>query len=185
MAKSKKKSSLKALSMAIVATILLIIFLVIALLLMPRPYIPEFEIGLRDWIKQQQWETHGEIAIFDEKIHPGSGGEFEFIITNESETDLQFGIVFTEYLETTASAHPFMQYRLKMNNVYIAKDSEWRHASQMNFQNLRILPSTSQLFTLEWRWEFENGTDANDTLIGRAGGELSIHCLVLAEVYPE
>ena len=182
MAKSQKKSSLRALLMAIAATILLIILLVIALLLAPRSYIPEFEIAQRDWYNQMRWEAHGKIAVFDRSIHPGANGTYEFILTNESETELRFDISFTEYLNTKASAHAFMQYRLSQNDIYVAEDSEWRYASQMDFQGIRILPGTSQLMTLEWRWLFENGEDVNDTLIGRAGGELSIHFLVLAEV---
>lgn len=170
--------------MAIVATVLLIVFLVIALLLAPRSYVPEFDIRVRDWMYgEQQIEAHGKIAVFDDKIKPGDSGSFDFILVNETGTELTFGITFTEYLETVAAAHPFMQYRLSQNDIYVTEHSEWRYANQMDFHNIRILPDTRQLFTLEWRWEFENGTDSNDTLIGRAGGELSIHFLVLAEVY--
>lgn len=182
MAKSKKGSSLKALLMAIVATILLIILLVIALLLAPRAYIPEFDIGLREWPQQEQWETHGVVGVFDETIHPGSNGKFEFILLNESDADLRFGIIFTEYLNTTAATHPFMQYRLSMNGIYVAEDAQWRNASEMNFQNIQTLSGTKHVMTLEWRWLFENGEDENDTLLGHAGGELSIQFLVLAEV---
>ena len=176
--KLKNKSSLKALAAAIIATTLLIIFLVVALLLAPVTSVPEFDIAERDW---GAWEAHGKIAVFDDTIKPGDEGEYQFILKNESDTDLRFGITLTEYLNTTAAVTPFMQYRLVMNGVNIAGDTEWRFANEMDFQNLTILPRTSQLMTLEWRWLFE-GHDENDTLIGYAGGELSVHFLVLAEV---
>ena len=182
MAQPKKQHSLKTFFMIIVATVLLIVFLVVALLVAPEAVIPEFNLQERDW---GPWEAHGRIAVFDEKIKPGDDGYYEFIIINESVEELRFGITFTEYLNTVASAHAFMQYRLSMNGVNVAEDDEWRYANAMDFQNMIILPETRQLFKLEWRWLFENGMDSNDTLIGRAGGELAINCLILAEVMYE
>ncbi len=180
----KKRPVLKPLLVAIIATCFVLIFILIAFLLAPQeppPEKPEFDIALRDWNGVQRWEAHGRIAIFDDNISPGSQGEYEFILKNESDTMLRFGITLTEYLNTSKAAHPFMQYRLKMNGDYLGEGSAWRYATDVDHQNIEILPHTSQLITLEWYWDF-NGDDNNDTLIGIAGGELSIHCLVLAEV---
>ena len=181
---TKKKSLvLKPLLVVIIATCFVLIFVLIAFLLSPQDTNtqPEFSIELRDWNGEQRWEAHGKIAVFDESISPGSRGEYQFILKNESDSMLRFGIALTEYVNTTKATNPFMQYRLKMNGDYLGEGSEWRYASEVDHQNIEILPHTSQLITLEWYWDF-NGDDNNDTLIGIAGGELSVHCLVLAEV---
>lgn len=188
MSNSNRAIRLKPLMFAIVGTTILLIFVLLALLLAPQPSIPEFDVAERDWNGIKQWEGHGRIAVFDEKIQPGAEGSYDFIITNESDTELRFGITFTEYLNTQAPAHPFMEYRLKMNGDLLG-DGKWHTATGvgvtsmigMDYQELRLLPTTSQLYTLEWRWQFETD-DENDTLIGIAGGQLSIHCLILAEV---
>ena len=177
-----KRNVLRPLTIAIVGITMLMIFIVLALLLRPGEQIPIFDIAERDWITKEQWEVHGKIAVFDDMIYPGTEGQYQFIIRNESEADLYFGFALREFVDTTVTTHRFMQYRLQMSGDYLGNNDGWRYASEMAYQKLHILPGGEHLMTLEWRWPFENGTDGNDTLLGVAGGQLSIHFLVLAEV---
>lgn len=178
-----KPTVLRPIIMAVITIILIIIFLLLALFFRPTEKIPVFVISERDWITKQKWEVHDRITVFDEKIKPGDNGQYQFILKNESDTDLIFGIHFFEYLETTALAHSFMQYQLKASNINVDDDdSAWHHAEEMKYSNIIILPQTEILMTLNWQWVFENGNDENDTLIGVAGGTISISFIVFAEV---
>lgn len=188
MSKSRKAAKIghvsKPVLVAIIATVLLISFIVIALILEPQDPVPVFNLTDQngDWDAQAQ----GKIAVFDEKIHPGSEGEYKFIIKNESEANLVYGFRLSEYLNNKNSdAKAFMEYRLKTDNIYLG-DGEW-HLVGMDYSNIEILPGTEHLMTLEWRWPFEidDPNDENDTLIGITGGELSVHIFVWATVSEE
>ena len=175
---TKNRSKAKLVGMLIVATVLLIVFLVIALLLAPRDSIPEFEITDR----QGSWEAQGTIAVFDDTIQPGSNGQYYFILKNDSESVLRYGINLKEYFNGAPKEMlPFMQYRLKMNGKFL-DDEEWHYINDIDYNDILIIPDTEQLMELEWRWVFEDGKDENDTLIGHTGGKLSVVFFVWAEV---
>lgn len=182
MSKSNKKSSpaIKTVTALLIATIIITIFLIIAFLLAPTDAIPEFEITDR----KGSWEAQGTVAVFDEKIKPGSKGEYHFILKNESEAVLSYGIIMSEYLHNVDhEAKEFMQYRLKMNDVFIDNE-EWHSIKELDYNDIYILPGTKQLMTLEWRWPFEDD-DVNDTLLGRTGGKLSVTFFVWAQIVEE
>lgn len=184
MAKSRKKlsrSSLRAIGVMIIATVLLIIFLIIALLLAPGDHIPTFSITdqMGDWDAQAQ----GKIAVFDDIIEPSAEGEYTFVIKNESDVKLSYGFRLSEYLNNnTVKVNPFMQYRVRRDNQYLG-DGEWHYVG-FDYANLEILSGSEQEMALEWRWPYEidEDHDANDTLIGVAGGTLSVHIFIWAEV---
>lgn len=185
MSKSNKKggAGIKTAVALIIATIIITIFLIIAFLLAPRDAIPEF--GITD--RQGSWEAQGTVAVFDEKIKPGSKGEYYFILKNDSEAVLSYGIMMSEYLSNeNHEAKEFMQYRLKMGNKYFG-DDEWHSIRDLDYNDIYILPGTKQLMTLEWQWPFEidDAGNANDTLLGRTNGKLSITFFVWAEVVEE
>ena len=177
--KQKRRPAVKALTMLIIATILIIIFLIIALLLAPngKESIPEFSIIDSDG----DWQANGTIAVFDNTVKPGSNGEYNFVLKNDSDKPLRYRIIFTEYLDgKKAGFEPFMRYRLKLSGVGII-DEEWYCAEDINYYGITILPGERQLVTLEYQWPFE-GNNERDTLLGRVGGELSVAFDVRAEV---
>lgn len=190
MPKSQKQPNavLKPLIIVIITVILLVIFILFALLFAPqeeehKESIPIFTIAERDWITKEQWEVNHTIAVFDETIHPGSSGEYQFILRNESDVDLWFGIHLFERINTTISAHSFMRYQLTMDDVVVDNNKvEWHRAEEIKYQGIRLLPGADHLFSLKWEWPFENGNDEEDTLIGVAGGTVSISFIVFAEV---
>lgn len=177
----KNGTKIKAVSMLIAATILLIIFLIIALLLAPKASIPTFEITDRNG----SWEAQGTIAVFDDTVSPGSGGEYYFILKNDSDAVLRYSIDLKEYFSgANGEWLPFMQYRLKMNGKEM-DNGEWHSVSDIDYNGILIVPGTEQLMTLEWRWPFEEGFDDRDTVVGYTGGKISVVFFVWAEVVVE
>lgn len=179
----------KPIMVLIIATTLLGIFIVAALLLVPGPQIPIFRVMDQngDWDAQAQ----GKIAVFDDMIAPGSHGEYKFIIKNDAEGDLRFGFKLEEYLNNappsqTDDYYAFMEYRLKMDNVPLG-DYEWHKVGYydwaINVADFGILKDKEHLMTLEWRWPFDidGEHDEKDTLLGTLGGKLSIHIFIWAE----
>lgn len=168
----------KPLMVMIIATTLLIIFIVVALLFEPQASIPEFNIYDQngDWDAQAQ----GKIAVFDDTIYPGLDGEYEFKIKNVSDTKLSYGFRLTEYLNNTNfDAKSFMMYRLKMDGVPLG-DYSWQRVG-FDYSEMEIEAGSEHRMTLEWWWPFDEN-DENDTLIGRTGGSLSVHIFIWAEV---
>lgn len=169
---------------AIIATILLIMFIVVALLLAPSEAIPEFSITDQngDWDAQAQ----GKIAVFPSTIQPESKGTYKFVIKNESTKMLSYGFRLSEYLNNdNVDVNPFMQYRLKTDNIYLG-DGDWHYVG-VDYNDIEILPGTEHMMYLEWRWPYhiDEEHDANDTLVGVAGGTLSVHIFIWAEVVEE
>ena len=171
----KKNPALTVVLMCIIATILIIVFLVVALIIAYKITIPEFEITDQNG----EWTAQGEIAVFDNKINPGSEGEYKFIIKNDSGEKLKYGFKLSEQIGSNNEVSPFMQYRLKMDNIPL--DDEWHYAG-VDYSDIEILSGSKHLMTLEWRWPFESGNDINDTLIGSTQGQLSVHMSLWAEI---
>lgn len=172
----KNKTALTVTLMCIIATILIIIFIVIAIVFVNKSSIPEFAITDNNG----EWKAQGEIALFDDTIKPGSEGTYQFIIKNDSDQKLRYGFNLSEYIgNVSLDINPFMQYRLRVNNKLI--DDQWQYAG-VDFTDIDILPGSKHIVTLEWRWPFESGNDSNDTLIGRAEGQLSVCMNLWAEI---
>ena len=57
--------------------------------------------------------------------------------------------------------------RLKRNNSYIIGSStSWVTADQLETEFNRLNSKTSDKYSLDWKWEYEEGKDAQDTNIG-------------------
>lgn len=183
---AKQRPTLKPLAIVLAAVIIITIFIILALLLAPGDSLPEFEITDQNGV----WRSQGPLVVFDDLIKPGSKGEYKFIIRNESDADLSYGIRLSEYLDNiNHDAEAFMLYRLKVGNIYI-DNSDWhqvdyKYNNVLDYNEIIILPGSEQLMTLEWWWPFESGRDENDTLIGTTGGKLSVTFFLWAEVVEE
>lgn len=67
-----------------------------------------------------------------------------------------------------------------MNNV-VMESQEWKRIEELDFSDMTILGNSTQSFTLEWRWAFDDGNNENDTVIGADGGKISIVIHVTAQ----
>ena len=60
-----------------------------------------------------------------------------------------------------------LKYRLKRNNSYIiGNKNSWVTAEQLITEFSRLNSKTSDKYSLDWKWEYEDGKDAQDTYIG-------------------
>lgn len=174
--KNKTETALTAFLMLVITTILIVIFVILSFLFLVRGSIPEFVITDNGG----KWQAQGEIAVFDDNIKPGSEGTYKFIIKNQADVTLLYEFKLTEYIDTVnQNTNPFMQYRLKVDNIPI--DDQWHYAG-LDYAGIEILSASKHIVTLEWRWLFEDGRDNNDTLIGESGGQLSVWLYLGAEV---
>lgn len=172
----------KPLLVAIIGTVVLIIFIIIAILLAPVEVLPEFE--LKDRNGDFDAEDNHRIAVFDDIIHPDSHGEYQFIIKNVTDETLRYSVDLYEMLNTDANIPPFMQYKLYQDGTPL---SDNYHTVKFMYGEITILPGAQHLMTLEWWWPFEIDDEHNqyDTLIGVLGGKLSVHAHVWAEIVEE
>lgn len=182
------RSGVRAMAMGIIATVLLMIFIVIALLLVPKPSLPTFEIT----DDQGTWTPEKRIAVFPKTIKPGDRGVYEFIIRNESDEMMRYGVKMKEYLDKApVGAHPFMKYRIKFDDIYIygrdilgnKVDGEIWQYQGFEYFGVTIESGSEHRMTLEWWWDFY-GDDVNDTLLGSStdGCKLSVWVYLAAEV---
>ena len=157
---------LSVLAVFLIATIVLVVLLSLPQSELSRPVIDISDSG-------GKWEDQGAVAVFGDKVRPGSSGEYEFALRNANEYEMSYAFSLSPQYSDGAPQYFPLQFRLKMNNVLIQTE-EWRGIDELSFENLYILPNTIQSFTLEWRWAFSAGADENDTLLGASDGTVSM-----------
>jgi hypothetical protein len=161
------------LSPALIFLLLAIILALIALMQIPgktESVVPVIEV--RD--NNGDWDAQGEVAVFSDTIHPGLSGEYQFIIRNSHDVKLQYTFTFSSvYAGNVKSDHSPLMFRLRMNNILL-QDDEWHYIDDLSLRDAIFLPLTDQSFTLEWKWAFESGDDALDTLFGEDNGQMSL-----------
>ncbi len=127
--------------------------------------------------KNGAWEAQGVIAVFDEKVLPGSKGEYGFVIRNSYEVSLDYSFALTPKYDGDLDISDIdyfpLTFRLRMNNALIQTD-RWLTVDELSYTKLSMMPQSDQSFTLEWRWAMDGGSNDGDTLIGADGGKISI-----------
>ena len=69
------------------------------------------------------------------------------------------------YEETEYSVN--LKYRLKKEENYvIGSDSSWVTASELKTAFSNISSNSSDKYSLDWKWEYEDGKDGEDTIAG-------------------
>ena len=165
--KSDKKSSIFLLGT--ISVILALIFTTVSLIDTPNDDIPVIRLTDKDGII----EDRKEIAVFDAMIEPGSTGKYSFSIYNPHYEQLSYNFSICEYTHNVKVSNFPMQYKIKMNNMYIINEDNWIRSDQLVFNDLIIPERSTQLFTLEWRWPFSID-DEIDTIFGVAAGTYTI-----------
>jgi hypothetical protein len=128
------------------------------------------------------WNEGTKIKVFDEKIHPGSEGKYEFIINNDNFQKIEYSVNITQFYNGEEVEDFPIVYRLKKEFLYL-NGNKWVGADELKFDNLLLSGKKDQTFVLEWQWPFESGSDANDTLLGYNQGEYYISIDIQAEFY--
>lgn len=128
------------------------------------------------------WSEETKIKVFDEKICPGSEGEYEFIINNDSIQKIEYSVNITQYFNNEEVDDFPIVYRLKKEYKYLTGNN-WVEADELQFEDLLLTGGKNQTFVLEWKWPFEGESDLKDTLLGYNQGEYYIGIDVKAEIY--
>lgn len=182
--KGRGMSNLLLLGITLFSIVSAIAFVIMITTFSGNP-IPIFDVVDNDG----HWEELGTVAVFDSKVYPGATGKYDFIMTNESTGKLRYSFSLEEKYDGEEEFAPFMEYQLKMNNIIVPIDNnpvdKWYYATDLRYDELVFLPTTQQLMTLEWKWEYEAGRDEQDTRFGIDNGKYSIVLNVKAEVYVE
>ena len=60
-----------------------------------------------------------------------------------------------------------LKYRLKRNNTYvIGNDNNWVSANELKTEFSKINANTSDNYSLDWQWMYDDDKDSQDTLAG-------------------
>lgn len=106
--------------------------------------------------------THPSFYIVDGKIAPGSENSYQFVIRNNNDFGINYGIELQE--ENVYNIN--MQYKLKLNGKYIAGNADkYVTLDQIKEANLKLPSYTYDVYTLEWKWlDSENDTDVGTNI---------------------
>lgn len=94
------------------------------------------------------------------KIAPGSYGEYKFCLSNETNSNIQYNLKFTDEMKNKVN----MVYRLKVDNIYIkGNEKKYVRVEELNLEDIIILKGSKNIYTLEWYWE---DSDYLDSIVG-------------------
>ena len=61
-----------------------------------------------------------------------------------------------------------LKYRLRRNNSYIiGNENNWVTADELKTEFSKININASDNYSLDWNWVYDDGNDAEDTLVGK------------------
>lgn len=164
------------------ATCLLLALTIALIALIDLPYAETPVIDVKD--DNGSWSAQGTIAVFDDKIMPGSDGEYEFIIRNPHDIRLSYSFTIGERYNGEPVENFPLEYRVRVNNALIGSE-QWLSAEELHFGDLLLMAQSDYLVALEWRWPFEGENNAVDTQFGADGGEYSLEFELTAEAISE
>ncbi len=113
---------------------------------------------------------HKNLRIFNNsafkyknKIAPGTSNVYNFTVHNSSKMNLKYYIK----MEEKTSYKINLKYRLKRNNSYIiGNKNSWVNANQLITEFNKINSKNSDKYSLDWKWEYDDGKDKQDTNVG-------------------
>lgn len=113
-----------------------------------------------------EWKSQNELRIFDNpayqmepKIAPESSNTYEFIVRNNTSTNVKYKI---EFMEENAN-NINMKFRLKRGNEYVVgNDTTWVRYADLDLEGILLNSSSDHTYYLEWKWFSSD----NDTAIG-------------------
>ena len=113
----------------------------------------------------------------DDVIAPGTEGTYNIRVRNTRDVEVYYSLVIGGYLSDKDSGLPIpILVRMKgaSGEYVIGAENLW-----VPLEELRdvtdagsLKADQSRVYTLEWKWPFESGNDAYDTLLGNGGGKV-------------
>ena len=118
----------------------------------------------RNYIYQQRLEIFTNAAFeYTNKIAPGVSNTYQFVVHNSTNKKLNYYVQMYEESEYDIN----LKYRLRRNNDYVVgDDNTWVTANELKTAFSKIDSSSSDSYSLDWIWEFNDDKDAEDTLAG-------------------
>ena len=119
-----------------------------------------------NYIYQQKLKIFSNAAFkYTEKIAPGVSNSYHFVVHNSTNAKLKYFIQMYEDGEYFIN----LKYRLKRNNDFvIGNDNQWVTANELKTEFSKINMSSSDSYSLDWKWEYDGGVDDLDTLAGKS-----------------
>jgi len=117
-----------------------------------------------NYIYQQNLKIFTNSAFEQEDmIAPGVSNTYNFIVHNSSNVGLKYNILMYDISEYNVN----LKFRLRRNNKYvIGSDSKWVSVSDLKKEDLYIVEGSSDSFSLDWKWPYNDGKDNEDTIAG-------------------
>ena len=112
--------------------------------------------------KDITWKSTNKLRIFtnpvynmDEKIAPEDSNVYQFVIKNNTNTNVKYSINFIENNPYNIN----MKYKLKKGDKYIISD--YVSYNQLKQTDIKLNKSNSDTYYLEWKWvSSDNDTEA-------------------------
>lgn len=113
-------------------------------------------------------------ATGDSVIAPGTSGEYTVRLRNTEDVAVYYSVVLGGYLSEKDSGLPIpILVRMKgaSGNYLVGGEDTWVPIEALKdvTDAGSLKANQSRLYTLEWKWPFESGDDAYDTLLGNGG----------------
>ena len=117
-----------------------------------------------NYIYQQNLQIFNNAAFqYTDKIAPGVSNTYHFVVHNSTKMKLKYYVEMYENTEYKVN----LKYRLKRNNSYvIGNNNKWVTSNELKTEFSKINAYTSDNYSLDWKWEYEDGKDNEDTLAG-------------------
>ena len=117
-----------------------------------------------NYIYQQNLKIFTNSAFEQEDmIAPGVSNTYNFVVHNSSNVNLKYNLLMYDTSEYNVN----LKFRLRRNNEYVVgSSSKWVSASELKASDLFIAESSSDSYSLDWKWPYNDGKDAEDTLAG-------------------
>ena len=117
-----------------------------------------------NYIYQQNLRIFTNSAFeYTNKIAPGVFNTYNFVVHNSTNTKLKYYIEMYEESEYSIN----LKYRLRRNNSYIIGNKDtWVSADKLKTEFNKINASTSDNYSLDWQWMYNDGKDNDDTVAG-------------------
>ena len=163
-----------------------LIVLLTALLVMASTSLGVFACNIQKPIKPEftvvdvngAWETSANVDIFGKNaIKPGDKGSYMFMINNPHAVKLNCTIKFKFKYENSTLLPP-IKYSLASEGQTL---TSYKFEDGFMVYDVIINKKNSRSFRLEWNWEFENGNDDTDTIVGIIGDKYTVSIEISAE----
>ena len=155
----------------------------VAVVSINHDYIPEdYTPVITVYDANGSWGNYGTVAVFDDKIYPGTSGVYEFHIKNSNNFEVEYSFSLDHFYDNEELSSFPLLYKLKLGKTYLT--DKWANANELVFDSIIINSKKTQEFVLEWFWPFENEVDNNiDTWLGADHGKYVLNINLTAQVY--